>query len=137
MNNHKPPGCRLVREAARDGDLQHVRRLLSSGQVYSSARDKNGNTALHFAAASGRVDIVQFLLLKGADENAVDWKGRSPLHIAAENGHVASMEALFAAGADSRFRAGKDECSILDFAVIHGQMGILKGKILDRKYLLT
>lgn len=121
-----------MREAARRGDLQRVRGLLSSGQACSSAKDKKGNTALHFAAASGRVDIIQVLLRAAADKNAVDRKERTPLHIAAENGHVASMEALLAAGAEPRIRAGKDECSILDFAVIRGHLGILRGKKLQQ-----
>lgn len=139
MGDHTTPDCRSVREAARGGDLQRVGRLLSlGGGVCSSAANTKGNTALHFAAESGRVDIVQLLLLKGADKNAVNWKQCSPLHNAAENGHVTSVEALLAAGANASLRAGRDECSILDFAVIRGDMDILRGKMLEiREYVLT
>lgn len=129
MANPTTTGCRLLREAVRCGDLQHVRRLLSSGQARSTAEDRNGTTALHFAAASGRVDIIQFLLLQGAYTNAWDAKGRTPLHKAAENGHATAVEALLAAGADASLRAGKDECSILDVAVLHGHVGVLRGTV--------
>lgn len=65
---------------------------------------------------------------KGARVDALNSEKLTPLHMAADNGHVTSVEALLAAGADFTLRAGKDECSILDFAVIRGNMDIVRGK---------
>ena len=43
----------------------------------------NGWTALHFAAASNRIDVVKLLLLEGADINRQDEFKDTPLHNAA------------------------------------------------------
>ena len=56
-------------------------------------------TALHFFAIENRVDLVRWLLARGANPNgiAVD---ESPLQVAAQLGHRGVCNALIEAGAD-------------------------------------
>lgn len=44
--------------------------------------NNDGNTMLHFAAASDNVELVRDLLRGGADVNAQNNIGQTPLHIA-------------------------------------------------------
>src|SRR5688572_5824283 len=57
----------LVRLAAK-GDRSAVEQLLREG-VRPDARNKDGFTALIWAAGQGHIDVVQLLLAKGADVN--------------------------------------------------------------------
>lgn len=44
-------------------------------------------TALHVAAAAGKVDLVALLLERGADRDVEDTKGRTALQVAKRAGH--------------------------------------------------
>ena len=73
-------------------------------------RESGANTAnlypLHLAAAVGRADVVQFMLGRGYDKDALDDGGRTPLHrvAAATISSVEVVQALLAAGADWSLR---------------------------------
>jgi ankyrin repeat protein len=63
----------------------------------------NGRTALRPAAESGHLDVVERLLVAGADVNVVTVNGyghQTALQAAAEGGHLDVMERLLVAGAD-------------------------------------
>ncbi|KAJ3085408.1 hypothetical protein HDU96_005443, partial [Phlyctochytrium bullatum] len=74
-----------------------------------NAKDKEGNSPLHFAVESDRLDILQVLLAKGADVDARNHERRTPLHVAAELGRRETAFLLLEAGAfvDPRDRSGK------------------------------
>ena len=55
-------------EAAKKRDTAQVQKLLGSG-ANPNAKDKNGWTALIWAASSGSTDNVRALVAKGADES--------------------------------------------------------------------
>jgi hypothetical protein len=57
-------------------------------------KDKNGATALQYAASIGRKSMVKELLSAGTDKDAVDNHGRSPLFMALEGNHVEIVELL-------------------------------------------
>ena len=81
--------------AAGTGDKAVVRGLLARG-VPPNARDREGNTALHVAAAAGRSDLVAYLINEGAAVNATNLYGDSPLERASANHQAAAMRVLSA-----------------------------------------
>ena len=63
-------------------------------------RDKDGLTALHWAADGGKEEVVKSLLSAGADVNAQDSEGLTPLHYAVDCSQMGVARALLHAGAD-------------------------------------
>lgn len=68
-------------EAAENGDLVEVRRLLARGASVG-ALDGWGETALHYAAENGHYEVVKELVVAGAQIGLFDLKGRTPLQCA-------------------------------------------------------
>jgi ankyrin repeat protein len=86
--------------AAEMGDLLTTRRLLGKGATID-ARDDDGFTALHTAAAGGFADIVLALLGGGADISAESNDGLQAVHIAAATGHPGLVRTLIHRGASA------------------------------------
>lgn len=65
--------CQLL-EAAKSGDLEQVRSILSTYPHIVNCRDVDGrhSTPLHFASGYNRVLVVEYLLQLGADVHAKD-----------------------------------------------------------------
>lgn len=74
-----------------------------AGEDLINARESRGKTALHLAAAHGRDDVVQLLLLhkkqQQADIEARSDGGWTPLHNASDQGSLTTVDALLQAGA--------------------------------------
>ena len=79
-------------QAAADGDLQYVQRLIKGGGDIS-LRDYDGRTPLHFAAASNHIEVARYLIEQGADVHAVDRFGARALDDAKRN-NWQEMQAL-------------------------------------------
>jgi ankyrin repeat protein len=65
--------------AAQEGNLAMVQLLVEKYDAFLAARDKNDYTCLHSACLNGHLDVVRYLLLKGA-RNSVNTSGATPLH---------------------------------------------------------
>jgi ankyrin repeat protein len=114
-----------IHEAAELGDLEKVKACLEKDPKQINATDAKGRTVLASAARSGKKQLVEFLLEKGATEdifaaaivgqtdkvaaflkqdpkliNARDSGGRTALHWAALYGQEKVMELLLAEKAD-------------------------------------
>ena len=114
-----------IHEAAELGDLEKVRAYLEKDPKQINATDPKGRTVLGRAARSGKKELVEFLLDKGATEdifaaaivghtdklaaflkqdpkliNARDSGGKTALHWAALYGQEKVMELLLAEKAD-------------------------------------
>ena len=57
-------------------------------QGLDEAVDGYGRTALYAASCQGCMDIVQGMLVAGANKDKANNKGTTPLWIAAEEGHI-------------------------------------------------
>ena len=89
-----------VADAAREGDIETVRRLLREGADVNAAQG-DGMSALHWAAERGDTEMIGVLLYAGAQVGATTRIGEyTPLHVAARNGHLEATQALLRGGAD-------------------------------------
>lgn len=95
----KKPSVKLL-DAASRGRAKQVAALLGEGATVTRQDEETGNTALHFAAASGKADALKLLIQAGGNVNARNQKDRTVLMCAAAEGSSAALKALLAAGAD-------------------------------------
>jgi ankyrin repeat protein len=87
-------------DAARNGDVEAVRSLLSEGADVNAAQG-DGMTALHWAAELAHTAVADLLLSVGADVEAKTRIGSyTPLHLASRSGNGPIASALLDAGAD-------------------------------------
>ncbi len=68
------------------GQLAAVRFLVEVAGADINARDHEGNTAMHHAAARGDTEMIKYLVSKGADPKAVNREGQTTIDLA--NGPV-------------------------------------------------
>ena len=86
---------------ARDGDVEELIIALNQGDNSTNwYKNKNGHTALHFAAYRGFTNIVEILLNRGIDIISKDNDGDTALHLAAQEGHINIVEMLLNRGID-------------------------------------
>ena len=92
------PAPQLVR-ALEKGDKATALALIGNGADVR-AKDRDGTTALHWAAHLGDADVVSALIRAGADVRATNEFGATPVSAAAEVGNAQALQLLLKAGAD-------------------------------------
>jgi len=70
--------------AAAIGNLKSVQNLINKGEDINK-KGPRGSTALMFAVGSGHLDIVKFLISKGADVTAIEEGGWNAYSHALDN----------------------------------------------------
>src|SRR5579862_1356626 len=80
-------------QAVKNGDAGAVRSLLKNGADVNAA-EADGTTALHWAADSENLEIVNLLLAAGAKATAATRYKITPLSLAAERGNAPIIERL-------------------------------------------
>ena len=88
-------------DAARDGDINTVNRLINSGaDVNGEADDEGTGTALIGASAEGHADVVRLLIRRGADVNkSARYFGKNETPLQAAAGYPKIVAILKKAGA--------------------------------------
>ena len=103
-------------DASRSGDLAILRAMHAANPSTLHAWGKGtslgftGNSAMHWAAAKGHVDVIRWLLSQGASPDARNNADSTPSHSAAGAGQKEALRALLLeGGADASLRNGLDE----------------------------
>ncbi|GEM_PF-2143761 len=82
---------------------EHIKNVISRGVDLNETtiNDGCGYTALHFAAWDGKIDILDYLLQKGANPDVIGTiDGLTPLYLAAVNGDYNCVASLLKYGAN-------------------------------------
>ncbi|KAI0734171.1 ankyrin repeat-containing domain protein [Fomitopsis betulina] len=98
----------MAQDAAHNAALSRqtglLRSLVSQDPTLVNAPDVDGRTPLHWAASSGALDIVRYLIDHKADVDSTDNSGWTPLQIA---GHEDVVRELLGAGANVNHKNDK------------------------------
>lgn len=85
----------MFHQAVCEGDVTKVKFLLKYARGIQIDRpNKNGLTALQQSCLDGKLELVNFLLEKGADLSLVDSEGKTALHFAALGGDLSTVSLL-------------------------------------------
>lgn len=115
-------GNNALMMAAFKGNQAAVETLLAKG----AAINRPHWSPLHYAAASGSNEIVQLLLNRGANINAVAPNNTTPVMIAAGEGYFQTVKLLLDRGADATLKNDLG-MTALDFAEKTGRKDIVDG----------
>ena len=113
-------GLTPLMTAARTGNPDVVKGLLARGAKVNAATAITHETALMWAVAERRLDIVRALVDKGADVHPRPQQVFSPLIAAAKNGDIETAKVLLAAGGRVN-DTGSDGAHPLAYAIVVGQ----------------
>jgi len=116
-------GQRLV-EAAKGGDAEYVRQLLDDGADVNFS--DNVSTPLNSAAENGHLDVVELLLVRGANIEGRDSTGFTPLINAAQGEKTDLVKRLLAAGADINAKAFSSGSNALHYCVDDGNVELVQ-----------
>ena len=86
------------------GDTNQARHLLSADKNVVQARDRDGQTPLHWAVQNDQLPLTAFWLQAGVPPAATNLAGQTALHIAAGKNLVEHMKLLLAAHAPTDVR---------------------------------
>jgi ankyrin repeat protein len=99
-------GVKPMQLAGINGSEVILDRLMRWGADPNGPLSKSGDTALMFAARTGRPGAIETLLDHGANVNAVEtWGGTTPLMWAVSERHLDAVKLLLARGADVNARS--------------------------------
>ncbi|KAM8977676.1 ankyrin repeat domain-containing protein 42 [Pelodytes ibericus] len=124
----KIPGARVQRkkrnyssihDAVKCGDVEQLAMIVKGGANVNEVDPLHKFTPLHWAAHSGSLECLHWLLWHGADISDVTTRGWTAAHLAAIKGQDACMQALVLSGVD--LSAQDDRlCSPAHLAAAHG-----------------
>lgn len=95
----RSPETDALLRAARAGNADTVKALLTSPNVDVNGKDEHGNTPLIEAARFGHDEVVSTLVIAKADLSVKNDEGKTALMLAAEGGHDQTVRVLTQAGA--------------------------------------
>ena len=96
-------GAGEIHDLVQRGDVAQVKAFIEAHPDLVNAKDDRNCTPLHFSVNKGDVELVRFLVDKGADMTARDADGDSPLHWAALYGKPEIADLLVSRAAAGEF----------------------------------
>ena len=111
--------------AAASGDLEAVRNRLEQDPTLITARGFGNWTALHHAARSGHLKVVQYLVEHGA---SMDTKamGETPFGLAVAWGYYDCVELMLREGVDVNQRSFRQRSTAVHIAASRGHTAIVR-----------
>ena len=88
----------LLHRASAGGNVTVVSELLKSGYRNLTAKNHDGQSAIHLATFFGHCGVLRELIQHGANVNVTDSSGYTPLHFAAQANQPEAMEILLDKG---------------------------------------
>mmetsp|Transcript_28664 Transcript_28664/g.37567 ORF Transcript_28664/g.37567 Transcript_28664/m.37567 type:complete len:439 (+) Transcript_28664:191-1507(+) len=83
-----------IHMAAEQGSIEVLQYLIERDGELVSKCNSSGLTALHLASAANHLKVVELLVEKNADVNAIGATGWTPIHFAAYEGHLQVLQFL-------------------------------------------
>ena len=121
-NEARGDGMTALHWAARHGDAEMARLLITAGANVEAGTRIGRYTPLHLAGRAGSAPVVGALLAAGADVHAATTNsGVTPLHLAAEAGSSDAIRLLADGGADLDAREREWRQTPLIFAAAHNR----------------
>ncbi|KAM4698998.1 ankyrin repeat domain-containing protein 42 [Discoglossus pictus] len=108
-----------IHEAVKAGDVEQLAVMVKNKSQVNEVDPLHKFTSLHWAAHSGSLECLHWLLWHGADLNDVTSQGWTPAHLAAIKGQDACMQALVLNGANLSAKDDR-QCSPAHLAAAHG-----------------
>lgn len=112
MHERNDNGYTAFLSAVRQNNIDHVRVLLDHGSDMYARSQTKFKTALHMAASSGYVDIIELLLNRGFRIDSVDEDGNTALHLACRENKVEAAAMLLNHGINPNLGNKKGETSL-------------------------
>jgi ankyrin repeat protein len=131
MIRAKSEHVQRILEAAASGDLEYLKQAQVSDQDLKTARCNSGCTALHWAAGTNQVQVLEYLVhtRRVLDVNAAATKksgGRTPLHYSCRNGCWEATLWLVEIGGASFNPPAKHGVTPFQLAIWQNQLAIVK-----------
>jgi len=101
--------------AVKNGDLSGVQEFVEKDKVDVNMVDNNKRTACHWASDYGQLEILQYLVTKGARYDQPDRFGITPILAAVYEGHANVVRFLVEKGVNLKV-AGPDGRSLVESA---------------------
>lgn len=99
-------------EAAKRGSANKVKDLLKKGEYDINEQDKEGKTALMYAALNKFISVVDILINAKADTNIRDYLGRTALMMSST---MKVIDKLLEGGADVNIQSHAGTTAIIDY----------------------
>lgn len=106
-------------DAAKKDGLEAVKEMLSNHSELLESSDQYRRTVLHSAAGYGALQVINYLIGKGANLNARDENGNTPLHLAVLRSQDEAVELIINANPDIN-AVNTDGESPLSLATVYG-----------------
>ena len=115
-----------ILKAARARNFREVKRLLQAGgDVNTKYRTGDKRSVLHYAAKSGSLEIVKYLVKHGANVNCKNKWNNSVLYNAAMSGSLEIIKCLVEHGADVNSKT-KEGASVFHYAANSCSLEVVK-----------
>jgi ankyrin repeat protein/L-ascorbate metabolism protein UlaG (beta-lactamase superfamily) len=118
-------GADDIHEAIQQGDLTKTQSLIAKNPTLLNAKTEEGRTPLHVAVMGGHKELMEFLIQKGANIDALDAEGRTPLIGAIMSRKPELAHTLVNRGADVKIKS-KEGASAIIYTLFFGPEDLIE-----------